>query len=363
MNSRKSLTIDITGIVLAAFVAILVGFIIILFVSDAPFVALRSLLVDPITNQFNFGTVLNKAIPLIFTGLSVAIVFKAGIFSMGTEGQLYIGAFTGALVAVYVHGLPAIVHIPLCLIAAMIGGGLFAVIPGYLKAYLNVDEIVSTLMLNYVATFGVSYFLNNVFKDPNSGGYARMPYIQPSAALGRFIDSFPTHSGLFIAIMAVIVVYFYIFKSKGGYEIRLVGQNKLFTEYGGINSKAIIMKSIVLSGIVAGLAGIVEVLGIHGTLKDSFSNGLGFDGIIIALLARNNPIGVMFASLFYAYIQVGSQLMQLNTNVPRELAVIIQVLLVILISAQAIFNYLKQRSIMKEKKNVAGGAEHVTESA
>lgn len=363
MSGRKSLTIDLMGIILAAAAAILVGFIIILLVSDTPFVALRSLLIDPATNAFNFGTVLNKAIPLIFTGLSVAIVFKAGIFSMGTEGQLYVGAFFGAVVAVYVPGLPAIVHIPLCLIAAMIGGGLFAAIPGYLKAYLNVDEIVSTLMLNYVATLGVSYLLNDIFKDPNSGGYARMPYIQPSARLGRFIDSFPTHIGLFIALITAVIVYLYMFKSKGGYEIRLVGQNKLFTEYGGINSKKIIVKSVVLSGVVAGLAGIVEVLGIHGTLKDNFSNGLGFDGIIIALLARNNPIGVIVASIFYAYLQEGSILMQMNTNVPRELAVIIQVLLVILVSAQAIFNYLKRRSLMKERKNVTGGAEHVTESA
>jgi ABC-type uncharacterized transport system permease subunit len=350
VKNPKEFKIEIIGIALSALSAILIGFLVILFISDEPILALKYLLLEPFKSLFNFGTVLNKTIPLVLTGLSVAVAFQAGVFSLGAEGQLYIGAFFGALVAVYINGLPAIIHIPLILIAAMVGGALFALVPGLLKGFLNVDEIVSTLMLNYVGIFTVSYFLNNVFKDPASGGYARMPYIGESGRLGRFIEGLPTHSGIFIAILAVIIIYLYLYKAKAGYELRLVGKNRMFTEYGGISSKWVIVKSVVIGGILAGLAGIVEVMGIHGTLKDNFSDGLGFDGIIIALLARNHPIGVLFAAFFFSYLQVGAQLMQANSDVPRELAIIIQVLVVLFVSAQAIFSYLKTRQNRKVSK-------------
>jgi ABC-type uncharacterized transport system permease subunit len=364
MKNTSELKIELIGILIAALAAILIGFVVVLTVSNEPINAFYYLLGEPFANLFNFGTVLNKAIPLILTGLSVALVFRAGVFSLGAEGQLYVGAFFGALVAVYVDGLPTIIHIPLILISAMVSGALFALIPGLLKGYLNVDEIVSTLMLNYVGIFSVSYFLNNVFKDPASGGYARMPYIGESGRLGRFLEGLPTHTGIFIAILAVIVTYLYLYKTKGGYEMRLVGQNKMFAEYGGIRSNWVIVKSVIYSGILAGLAGIVEVIGVHGTLKDNFSDGLGFDGIIIALLARNHPIGVLFAAFFFAYLQVGAQLMSANSDVPRELAVIIQVLLVLFVSAQAIFKYVKLRSNKKaSEKEKQWGAENATDVA
>lgn len=343
MKRKSSFLLDLLGIASAAIVAVLIGFIIILLVSDQPLQAMKSLLVDPISNAFNFGTVLNKATPLIFTGLALSVVFRAGVFSMGAEGQLYVGAFFGAWVATFIPGLPAAIHIPLILIFAMLGGALYGAIPGLLKAYYNANEIVSTLMLNFVATLSVSYLLNNVFKDPASGGYARMPYIQPSAKLGKFIEALPTHSGIFIAIAAAVIIYLFLYKTKGGYELRLVGENPLFAEYGGINTKKVIVLSVMISGALAGIGGVVEVIGLHGALKDQFSVGLGFDGIIIALLARNHPIGVIAAAFFYAYLQVGAQTMQMNSDVSRELAVIIQVLLVLLVSAQAIFAYLKQR--------------------
>jgi ABC-type uncharacterized transport system permease subunit len=358
MNKRNALYLDLVGIVGAALAAILIGFIVILFISDDPITAISSFLFEPFTNAFNFGTVLNKAVPLIFTGLALSVVFQAGVFSMGAEGQLYFGAFFGALAAVYLPGIPSVIHLPLILLSAIIGGALFGAIPGILKAYLNADEIVTTLMLNFIAILTVSYFLNNIFKDPASGGYARMPYVEPTAKLGKFIEGLPVHSGFLIAVVTAILIYIFLYKTKSGYELRLVGKNPLFAEYGGIHTKMIIVWSIMISGALAGLGGVVEVIGIHGTLKDYFSAGLGFDGIIIALLARNHPFGVLAASFFYAYLQVGAQTMQANSDVPRELAVIIQVLLVLFVSSQAIFSYLKQR-----KSNLmTGGTRYAGES-
>jgi simple sugar transport system permease protein len=300
--------------------------------------------------------IVNKAIPLIFTGLALAVVFQTNVFSMGAEGQLYIGGFVGALSAVYIQGLPAWIHLPLILVCALAGGALFGAVAGYLKAKWNANEIVTTLMLNYVAIIMTSYFVNNIFKDPESGGFARMKYFDKELLLGKISDSFPVHYGIVIAIIAVIFIYLLLYKTRLGYEMRLVGKNDSFARYGGIRTKRIVVYSVMISGALAGLGGIVELMGVHGTYKDSFSVNLGFDGIIIALLARNNPLGVFLAALFYAYLQVGGQVMQAESDVSRELAVIIQVLLVLFVSARAVFNYLKQRSIIKQAKNTSEGA-------
>lgn len=352
MNNKRFLYLDLIGILSAVFLAIICGFIIIFFVSEDPINAISAFLLGPLSNPFNLSTIINKATPLIFTGLALAVVFQTNVFSMGAEGQLYVGGFTGALAATYIQGLSPIIHIPLILLCAIAGGALFGFIPGYLKAKWKADEVVTTLMFNYVAIIMTSYLINNIFKDPESGGFARMPYFNKDILLGKISGTFPVHSGIFIAIAAVIFVYLLLYKSRLGYEMRLVGKNTEFARYGGIKTTRIIVYSVMISGALAGLGGIVELMGIHGTYKDAFSVNLGFDGIIIALLARNNPLAVVVSALFYAYLQVGGQVMQAESDVSRELAVIIQVLLVIFVSAQAVFNYLKQRAIMKNgKKN------------
>ncbi|HBZ09651.1 MAG TPA: ABC transporter permease [Bacillus bacterium] len=355
MNKRHFLYLDLLGIIGAIFFAVLCGFIIIFFVSEEPNAAIASFVLGPFSSPFNISTILNKATPLIFTGLALAVVFQTNIFSMGAEGQLYVGGFVGALAATYIHGLPATIHILVILIFALAGGAIFGFIPGYLKANWNANEVVTTLMLNYVAIISTSYLINNVFKDPESGGFARMPFFDKDILLGKISGTFPVHYGIFIAAAAVVFVYMMLYKTRLGYEMRLVGQNIDFARYGGIKTRRIIILSVMISGALAGLGGIIELMGVHGTYKDSFSINLAFDGIIIALLARNNPIAVLLAALFYAYLQVGGQVMQAESDVSRELAVIIQVLLVLFVSAQAVFNYLKQRSIMKNKSgNISG---------
>ncbi|MGI2295385.1 ABC transporter permease [Paenibacillus sp. GXUN7292] len=352
MKQRSAIYLDLLGILLAIVAALLIGIAVILVVSNEPGAALRSLFIDPFTSLFSFGSVLNRMVPLVFTGLAIVVVFQSGVFSMGAEGQLYMGALTGALAAVYIPGLSPWIHIPLVILAAIIGGGLYGFIPGFLKAVFKADEIVSTLMFNFIAVLFVSYLLNYVFKDPESGGFARLPYVESSAKLGQIIPGMPTHAGFLIAIVASIIVYILMYKTKTGYELRTVGKNPLFAEYGGIATKKVIILSIAISGALAGLGGAVEVTGMHGTLKDNFSVGLGFDGIIVCLLARNHPIGVLLSAFFYAYLQVGGQAMQANSDVPRDIAIIIQALLVLFISSQAIFAYLKQRKM----RSAQGGA-------
>lgn len=352
MKTSKALYLEIGGIAAAVLMALFCGVIVILLISNEPLTAISALLVDPVANAFNIGTILNKAVPLILTGLALSVVFQSGVFSMGAEGQLYIGGFMGALVAVYMPGLTPWIHLPLVLICAIAGGALFGAIPGILKAYLNANEVVTTLMLNFVAILTTSYLVNNPFKAPDAGGYARMSFISKDIQLGKIIPGFSAHTGIFIALAAVVAVFLLLYKTSIGYELRLVGKNGHFARYGGIANRKVVVFSVMISGGLAGLAGIVEILGIHQTFKDSFSAGLGFDGIIIALLARNHPIGVLIAALFYAYIQVGAQTMQIGSDMPREVAVIIQVMLVLLVSSQAIFNYLKQKYALSGPKVV-----------
>lgn len=351
MKNNRFLYIDVLGIFSAIILAVLIGFVLIFFVSDEPFQAISAFVLGPISSSFNFSTVINKAVPLIFTGLALAVVFQTNVFSMGAEGQLYVGAFTGALVAVYITGLPVWIHFVAILVSAILGGMFFGAIPGVLRAYWNANEVVTTLMLNYVAIIMTSYFVNNVFKDPESGGYARMAYFDKNLLLSPFSNELPIHGGIIIALIAIVVVYLLLFKTKLGYSMRTVGMNSAFARYGGINTKFIIVISVVISGALAAIGGIIELLGVHGTYKDSFSDQLGFDGIIIALLARNHPIGVLFAAIFYSYLKVGGQIMQAESDVARELSVIVQVLLVLFVSALAVFNYLKQRAQAKQKQN------------
>lgn len=343
MNASRSLTLELGGILVTVAAALLCGSVVIMLTSSEPLVAIRAMFVDPLTSAFNIGTILNKAVPLILTGLALAVVFQTGVFSMGAEGQLYVGAFVGALVGVYGASLPPLLHFPLILLAAMAGAALYGAIPGILKAYLNADEVVTTLMLNFVAILTTSYLVNNPFKAEGVGGFARMEYIDKDVLLPKIIPGTNAHAGIFISLAAILVVYLLLYKTSIGYEIRLVGKNPQFAKYGGINTRKVVVLSVMISAALAGCAGIVETLGIQQTFKDNFSTGLGFDGIIIALLGRNHPAGVLAAALFYAYIQVGAQTMQFNSDMPREVAVIIQVLLVLFVTAQAIFAYLHQR--------------------
>lgn len=342
MRASRALVLEVGGILAAVVTALLCGFVVILLTSSEPFTAVSALFLDPLSNMFNIGTILNKAVPLILIGLALSIVYQAGVFSMGAEGQLYIGSFLGAIVAVYLPDINPWIHLPLVFVCALLGGAVYGAIPGLLKAYLNANEIVTTLMLNFVAILTTSYFVNNQFKAPG-GSFAKMPNINKDILLAKIIPGTSAHAGILIALAAVVFVYLLLYKTSIGYELRLVGKNGHFARYGGIATRKVIVVSVMISGAFAGLAGIVEVLGIQQTFKENFSAGLGFDGIIIALLARNHPIGVLIAGLFYAYIQVGAQTMQFGSDMPREVAVIIQVMLVLLVTAQAIFTYLKQR--------------------
>jgi ABC-type uncharacterized transport system permease subunit len=341
---RKDWIKEIGHVVLAVGAALLIGFIITLLVSKDPWEAYKAFLFGPLSRLNRVGDWLEESITLIFLGLAVAVVFKAEQFSLGQEGQMVLGALASACVALYVP-LPAYLRIPLALLAAMAAGFLYGLIPGLLKAHLNANELVATLMLNAIAVKLYDFLLTNYIKRPDAG-YTASDFFPKEGILPSFVPQFlPGLYKLFsqqtnITIMlylllaAIYIAYFIMFRSPFGYELRMVGLNIHFARYGGINTRRVIVLAMAVSGIFAGLAGAHLAMGIHTKLILNISFGLGFEGIVVALLARNNPLLVPLTGLAYGYLRAGADIMERSSDVSREVVLIIQAIIILLVTAE-----------------------------
>jgi len=283
--------------------------------------------------------------PFIFGGLSVALGFRVGLFNIGAEGQLFIGAMTSVFAGYAITGLPAYIHIPLALLAGAAGGALWGFVPGYLKAKTGAHEVIITIMMNYIAFKLSDFMLRGPMKDPNE--YTpKTPWIQESAQLTRFFpDTIRFHIGFFIALAVAYFVYWLLFKTTWGFELRTVGSNPNGARYAGINTTKATVVAMSLAGSLAGLAGANEVLGLNYRLVPSFTSGYGFDSIALALLGKNHPMGVVLSALLFGFLRNGSRQMQLKSGVPIDIVSILQALILAFIAAPAII-----RSIYRLKK-------------
>ena len=347
MNSkRRQLLVELLRIVTVVIVALGLGFIITWLVSEEPVNAFRALLTGPlpqiswadgfaIKGMNRFGNWLEDSITLILVGLAVSVVFRARQFSLGAEGQIFLGALAAGIVSMHLPA-PLAVHIGLALIAAAVAGFIWGLIPGVLKAYLSVDEIVSTLMLNFIAVQLYQLVLIQWLRDPKEGFIATAPF-PITAVLPLVIPGTRVSIAIFIALIAVFAVWFLIERTGLGYEIRIVGANRKFAEYGGVNTKRVIALSMAVSGALAGLAGLHLSNGLLKRLTLNLSPGIGFEGIVVALLARNDPKGVLLAGLFYGYLRTGAQIMERSSDVTREVVLIIQAIMILLITAERLF--------------------------
>ncbi len=343
-------------IVVAVGAALLLGFIVTLFVSKDPVGAYRAFLLGPLTRLNRFGDWIEESITLIFVGLAVAIVFKAELFSLGAEGQLLLGALVSGSVALFVP-LPGYLRIPLALLAAALVGFAWGWIPGYLKAYLDANEIVSTLMLNAIALKIYDYVLTYHIKPPNAG-YTASETFSADGSLPTFFPPIPGLEAvrqqwmsqtsitiaLYIVLFAVLAVYYMMYRTPFGYELRLIGANLKFARYGGINTKKTIVLTMAISGILAGLAGAHLSMGIHTKVIINISLGLGFEGIVVSLLARNNPLGVPFAGLAYGYLRAGADIMERSSDVSREMVLVIQAVIILLVTAERILPVIRRHA-------------------
>jgi simple sugar transport system permease protein len=313
--------------VLAVTIGLALGFIITLFVSKDPVGAYKSFLLGPISRLNRIGDWLEESLTLILLGLVICIVFGASQWYIGVEGQMVLGAMAAGCVALYVP-IPPLPRILLAFLAAMIVGALWGLIPALLKAYYNANELVTSLMMNTVALKIFEYILKAFIMTPKSRSISS-ELIEKPFRLPTFIPNLPFLQGIreiwmkqtsvtimvYIVIAAVIIVYYLLYKTPFGYELRTVGLNPKFARYGGINVNRTIIMSIMVSGIFAGLAGVHLSLAIHNKIISNMTSGLGFEGINIAILAGNNPLGVPIAGLLYGYLRAGSDVMERSSDV------------------------------------------------
>jgi general nucleoside transport system permease protein len=274
--------------------------------------------------------------PFIFAGLAVALGFRAGLFNIGVEGQLFIGAIFAAYVGYAVTGLPAIIHIPLALLAGVVGGGLWGFIPGWLKAKTGGHEVINTIMMNFIAFRLSDWLLSGPMMRPDSFNPVS-PTIAPTAVLPRFFESpIRFHLGFFIALAVAWLVYWFLFKTKWGFFLRTVGANPHAARYAGMNVLSGIIIAMTMSGGLAGLAGANEVLGVNYNLAMAFSSGYGFDSIALALLGKSHPVGVVLAALLFGTLRNGAVRMQLSAGIPVDIISVFQALILAFIAAPAI---------------------------
>ncbi|AFY58597.1 ABC-type uncharacterized transport system, permease component [Rivularia sp. PCC 7116] len=327
-NPYKSL-LPILSPIIAIASALLVGAILILMAGANPIAAYTALFQESLFDYFGFGNTLTRMTPLLFTSLGVLIALKAGQFNIGGEGQIYLGALGSTLVGLYVK-VPAFIHMPLGLLVGFLFGAVWGWIPGYLKAIRGVNEVITTLLLNYIAVNLISYLVQNPLKAEN----APSPYselIAKSAQLPMLPGGLAS-AGIILALLVAVILWILLQRTPFGYQITAVGFNPIASNYAGISVKSTVILVMTLAGGLAGLAGSCEVMGLKYRLFEEVSPGYGFDAIAIAFLSRGNVLGVVLASLFFAALRSGANVMQRSAGVPVTVVLAIQGLTVLFIA-------------------------------
>lgn len=291
------------------------------------------------------------SVPYIFAGLSVALGFRCGLFNIGAEGQLYIGALTSVWVGYAITGLPWFIHLPLALLAGALGGAIWSAIPGYLKAKTGAHEVINTIMMNYVAFRLSDWLLTGPMK--REGFNPVTPPIQQSAYLPQFFPpSLKFHAGFFLALGVAAFVYWFLWKTTLGFEIRTVGANPNAARYAGMSITANFVLAMAASGALAGLAGANEVLGVNHYLAQAFSAGYGFDSIALALLGKSHPLGVVLAALLFGTLRAGAIRMQSVAYIPIDIIRILQAMVIIFIAAPALVRWIYRMRVEREAEVV-----------
>lgn len=331
---------------LAILTAVVLGGIIIASVGGNPFLAFIGLIQGSFGSTKALSETAVWATPFILAGLAVALAFKGGLFNIGAEGQLALGAVSSALVGYALpqwlgFDLPKIIHLPLAIIVGMIMGAFWAAIVGFLKAYTGGHEVINTIMMNYIALNTISFLLNGPMKDKSpTNVIARTPLIAESARMPPIFDGLRVHWGFVLALLAAFLVWWLLNKTTLGFEIRTVGANPDAAKYAGINVKRTIITTMALSGMLAGLAGSLEVTGLNYRHELGFSIGYGFDAIAIALLGKSHPLGVVLAAILFAAMRNGATRMQFLTQMPVDLISMLQALILLFVAADAIIRFI-----------------------
>jgi ABC-type uncharacterized transport system permease subunit len=277
-----------------------------------------------------------SATPLILTGLSVALAFRVGLFNIGAEGQLYLGALCSVIAGFSLVGVPWFIHLPFAIAAGFIGGALWGFVPGILKARTGAHEVIVTIMMNFVAYNLINWSLRTELVQREGRSDAISKIVEPTAALVPIVQGLRANWGIVLALLAALAVWWLVFRSTKGFEFRAVGFNPRAARYAGMSIAWSTVLSMVIAGGLAGLAGAAVILGGSRTLSPGFSPGYGFDGIVVALVGNTRPLGVVFAAFLFGALRAGATPMQSATGTPLDLVVIIQALVIMFMAAPAL---------------------------
>ena len=326
----------------ALFIALAVAFVVVLLTSKAPFDALAVLMTQIPQKPRTIGLWLDDTAKLTVTGLAFSLVFQARQFSMGVQGQVYVGALASAYVALSPLGA-SWAAIPLGVAAAMLAGAVYGFIPGIAKAKLGANEIVSSLMLNYIAIELCDYLVRTNLPKPQLGVLVTNDFPDTAVFPQLFRGVARVDFGLIFALAAVLVAWFALYRTSWGLKLRLVGHNARFAEYAGVKATFIMVSAMTASGALGGLLGSMFVQGQgYGKLTVLFEGNLAFEGILVAIVARSRPLAVPFVALFYGYLRQGAQLMNIRTDVPAEVIGVVTAIVILLVSSSFSMNFIKR---------------------
>lgn len=322
----------------AVLLALAVGSILIAAAGSNPITAYATLFEGAFLDYWGFSATLVKMCPLLLAGLAVVLPLRAGLFNIGAEGQIYIGALFATATALYLPGLPGPLHILLCSLAGALGGALWALIPALLKAYQRINEIIVTLLLNFVALHFVSYVVSGPMMEPGAP-YPYSPEIPESLFLPAVLPRTDAHIGVLIGIVIALALYLVFRRGVFGFTLATVGRNPEAARYAGMSVERHIIVSFMVAGAFAGLAGTFEVLGHRYRLFHAFSQGYGYDGIVVAFLAGLSPLFAILSSLFIGGLRSGANMMQRAVGIETTVVEAIQGLVILFVAVSLAFRY------------------------
>lgn len=355
LRITRTQVLSLAAPVIGFLAAVVILLVIVVLVGENPGDALSAVVRFSMSTPSRVATILSQAIPLYIAGVAVAVAFQAGVFNIGVEGQYYIGGLVGALAGIYLK-LPPVVHLPIVVLASMLGGALWAAVPSILKTGRGVHEVITTIMFNNIAIYLVNYLVNGPLSgfEPGASLEPQTAEIQATAAFGRLNGLFRSIGwqvrdhvyldySLIIAVIVGVVLWFVFYRMRFGFEIRAVGESSDVAGYAGIRVPRVQIGSFLLSGGVAGLIGLQEVFAIRGFYTYEIASGVGFDGIAIALIGRNNPLGIVFAALLFSFLKQAGYGLQLYTSVPNSVTYVITglMILIIVVANELMTRYLR----------------------
>ena len=358
LTFRRALKINASYLIslgISVALALLVGAGIMLATGHDPIAGYGAMLSGALSSPRAIGDTLAKSATLCLTGLATAVAAQAGIFNVGGEGQLYLGAMASALLGSALTGMPAIVAVPLCLLAAMAAGGLWALIPAWFKVRLNVNEVITTIMLNSVAIYFCAFLSNGPLKTSERGIASGTAKIDADFAFARVINLSNLTTSIFLSLAIALFVWYLMRRTATGYEMKLTGENERFAYYMGIPTARLMLIGMVISGAICGLVGMFEVFGLHKRFIDSVSNEFYYDGMLVAMIMRYQPTGIVLMSFFFGILKIGGTGME-QMGIPSQTILIVQSIIIFFMAAErGISESFRARRIFSAARRRAEG--------